>query len=268
MKNLSVFFDHVYTAARQSNKSVEEVLRFCKKWGIDLVEINCLDPEIKGAKELLCKCEIGVSCVCADLDFVNDDAEASAKKYGYAFDIAEKFNCNKVLCIPGFFKVDEATCSQFDGVCDRLNEMCCEAKKRGITVAVEDFDHSLSPCCNTAQLKELTDRIEGLGIAFDLGNFSYCKEDIAPAYELLKDKIVHLHLKDRGFKSTSDNYTHNIDGEKMYSLPVGEGDLNLGYWIKRIIADGYEGAMVIEHFSLNDQLSAIERSAQFVKSLF
>lgn len=52
----------------------------------------------------------------------------------------------------------------------------------------------------------------------------------------------------------------------MYSVPVGDGELSLGKWIKRLVSNGYEGTFTIEHFGLHYQLCAIERSAAFVKA--
>ena len=61
---LSVFYEHIFEAAQQSGKSVEECLRFAKSCGIDFLECDLwrLD-EREEVKSLLDRCGMGVSCL-------------------------------------------------------------------------------------------------------------------------------------------------------------------------------------------------------------
>ena len=58
MIKLSVFYDHVKDAARQSGKDVETVLRACRAAGITAPDINNetvqKDPAAAGLRGLLC----------------------------------------------------------------------------------------------------------------------------------------------------------------------------------------------------------------------
>ena len=72
--------------------------------------------------------------------------------------------------------------------------MCELAAEYGITVTLEDFDDSASPCCDIQGLERLMRSVPGLGFTFDTGNFAYVLEDPAEAYERLKPYVAHAHV--------------------------------------------------------------------------
>lgn len=270
MSKISVFYEHICCAAYQSGKTVEEVLALAKSWGIDCLEINYndlkADPE--GMHALLDKFGLSISCMCLDMNFAGETKEQSEMKCADAAETAHAFRCKTILCIPGLYIPGEDKDVQNRKFLDGLGTMCKAGAKYGITVTIEDYDNSLSPCVNIVGMKYLSDKIEGLKITFDTGNFLYSGDDTDAAYEKFKDKIVHCHLKDRSARPT-DLCAKQLDasGNAMYTTVVGEGEMEIGRRIKRMLSDGYTGAFVIEHFGLDDRLTAIQRSAEYVKNV-
>ncbi len=66
-----------------------------------------------------------------------------------------------------------------------------------ITVVIEDFDDRNSPIASVSGMKWFAEQVPGLCFTFDTGNFIIHGEDIFAAWEELKDKVVHVHCKDR-----------------------------------------------------------------------
>ncbi len=272
MNKLSTFYKHISEAAAKQGWDIETAMKQVKSYGVDYVEIQYgpdFDAEETGA--LLERCRMQTACVCANFDFLHDSRELSAEKYQRVFEAAKTLACNKVLCIPGMMDEERDHAEQMACFAERITEMCEVAKAWGITVLVEDFDNEKSPCCKMADLKYLLEHVPGLQFAFDTGNFRYCREELGEAYELLKKYVAHVHLKDRGETApkgeSEPDFIRDTAGDPIYTTPVGDGDLKLKMWIRRLIEDGFEGIFVLEHFGAKDQNAYIRRSAENVTAV-
>ena len=169
------------------------------------------------------------------------------------------FGAGNVLVLPGCFEdgEDEATCLR--KIYDGLEAVCRKAKDYAIDVTIENFGIKNSPNGPAAGCLACLDAVEGLQFAFDTGNFSCYGEDPHAAYERLRGRISFVHLKDR---------PAGPDGvDPQVEAPTGDGALDLGRLVRRMIADGYAGAFAVEHFGHPDQESAMRRSAAFCRRL-
>jgi len=84
---------------------------------------------------------------------------------------------------------------------------------------------------------------------FDFANFVQCKQDTLEAYELLKDYITYVHIKDAIWES----------GEVV--VP-GTGDGNLKKIFAALDEAGYEGFLSLEpHLANFSALSSLEKNA-------
>ena len=83
--------------------------------------------------------------------------------------------------------------------------------------------------------------------AFDFANFVQCGEDTAECWELLKEHVVYIHIKD-AVKSNNEN------------VLCGTGDGQIPQLLKKIIReDGYQGFLTLEpHLVLFDTLQSLE----------
>lgn len=83
--------------------------------------------------------------------------------------------------------------------------------------------------------------------AFDFANFVQCKEDTKECWEMLKEHIVYIHIKDAVY---SDNE----------NVLCGTGDGKIEELLKQAICDeGYEGFLTLEpHLVLFDTLASLE----------
>ena len=93
---------------------------------------------------------------------------------------------------------------------------------------------------NAARVSNIIDvigspRIQAL---WDPGNEVYDPDGVTPypaGYELVKDKMAHVHLKDSAV----------VDG-KAAGVPVSKGDVDFEGQFRRLIQDGYEGYVALE----------------------
>ena len=97
-----------------------------------------------------------------------------------------------------------------------MREMCVYARSKGIAPTIEDFDDSKSPIATARQMLWFAERIPELKITFDTGNFMFSGEDELTAFGLLKDRIAHVHCKDRTFSKNSGEPKAAADGRIMY----------------------------------------------------
>lgn len=271
MNRLSVFHEHIFEAAQQTALSVEECLRFAKSCGIDFLECDHWRLEQREeVKALFDRCGMGVSCIYAHFDLLNDSAEVSAQKYTALFDTARYFGAEKVLCIPGFFGEGDRA-AQLARFAQGLCSMCEAAREFGITVTVEDFDDENSPCCRTADLLYLLQNVSGLRYTFDTGNFRYCLEDAAHSYAQLKQYVAHVHCKDRSYDTANasadrSNGKPDLSGAVMFPAAVCDGVIGIPQLLRQLQADGYRGVLAIEHFGALDQRQYMARSADNIRA--
>ena len=83
-----------------------------------------------------------------------------------------------------------------------------------------------------------------------MGNFIFHGEDVLEAWELLKDKVSHVHCKDRG--------------ENFSSVAAGDGGIPIAPLIEKLKAAGYDDYLAIEHFDALQQENCIKKSAEFL----
>ncbi len=268
MNEISVFLEHIYEAAEQRGLALREALSHAAACGITQLECDSWRLADGELKPLLDRCGVGVSCIYQHFDMLNDSSEVTRQKYLSLFDIAKRYGCTRVLCIPGFSEQPQEELPRF---ILPLSEMCSAAAEYGITVTVEDFDDIKSPCCRMEWLSYLLENVPQLRYTFDTGNFRYCLEDAAQAYSQLKQYISHVHCKDRSYDSSAanadgSNGKADLFGSIMYPAVVGEGVTGMRETVQRLLEDGYSGVLAIEHFGATDQWSYMEKSAENLRS--
>jgi sugar phosphate isomerase/epimerase len=88
----------------------------------------------------------------------------------------------------------------------------------------------------------------------DTGNFLFYGEDVLEAFALLKDRIAHVHCKDR-------------QPETNASVQTGTGYISFTEIVNRLKAQNYEGFLAIEHFDVEGQEECMRGSAEFLRRL-
>ncbi len=282
---LSVFFDHILQAEEQTGKHIPVLLAEVKKAGISAVEINCTYLlEHPATLEMLETAGLQVSCI---YEFYALERGRETEKARRHIEIARKTKAGKILIVPGFFSVETeefVNCvpdrekvrfylshsEKAQRMADGLREIVEMAGSRNIadtpiTVVIEDFDDRNSPIACVSGMQWFAEQVPGLCFTFDTGNFIIHGENIFAAWEELKDKVVHVHCKDRKISSdkplqTQKNATPDIK-ECYLPAAVGEGCIPIKELVYKMKEYGYRGYLAIEHFDAADQEAYMQKSA-------
>jgi len=282
---LSVFFDHILQAEEQTGKHIPELLAEVKKAGISAVEINSTYLlKHLATLEMLETAGLQVSCI---YEFYALERGRETEKARRHIEIARKTKAGKILIVPGFFSVETeefANCvpdrekvwdylshsEKAQRMADGLREIVEMAGSRNIadtpiTVVIEDFDDRNSPIACVSGMQWFAEQVPGLCFTFDTGNFIIHGENIFAAWEELKDKVVHVHCKDRKISSdkplqTQKNATPDIK-ECYLPAAVGEGCIPIKELVYKMKEYGYRGYLAIEHFDAADQEAYMQKSA-------
>lgn len=265
-----IFYEHITEGAQQRGISVHAALERVRGYGFEGLECDLWRLENRAeTKRLFDSVGFKVISVYSGYDLPHETAARAEEKYRRHLETAAFFGAEKILCVPGFMEDADNEADCMKRTVERLNEMCAAAEEYNITVTVEDYDDIRSPCCKTAQIKYLLDSVPGLMFTFDTGNFAYCLENAAEAYDLLYKRTVHVHLKDR-LRSVCElpGGKADISGEMMYACPVGEGFIGIDKLTAQLAARGYKGDFSAEHFGAADQLEAMKISMENLKNYY
>ena len=264
---IAIFYEHILDAVKQEGMSLEAVLEAVHKMGYSGLECDyaklCDDP--KKFYETITKAGLEVSGVYKFCDFPHDINTDDLTKF---VEDVETVGSKKILCIPGFID-DEANRDDYtDKMVEGLKILCDIAERKGITVSLEDFDDIKAPFCTPMGLRMLMDRVPKIKYTYDTGNFYYCDEDELDAFELLKDRLTHVHLKDRALslRNEGEEAKPTISGKIMYPTPVGQGVIHIKEATEKALAAGYNGYFTAEHFGSTQELKYMEETMSWLKA--
>jgi len=266
---ISVFYEHILEAADQSSMSVLDVCRKAVSYGIMGVEIEDkrLMENEEGVMKILKQADLEISCIYGFFDFSHKSDIRDGIKM---VDLAKRVKAKKIMLIPGFVKGYERISFIYHRKVERmvsaLNAVSNYAKQNNITLVLEDFDDKIAPYSNISGLKYFMDHVEGIGCAFDTGNFLYSEEDSLEALPVFIHQISHVHCKDRTFKVKEGEIPkETVKGRKMYYCAVGNGCIIMKEIVAIIIESGYDDYFAIEHFGSLCQLQDMKESAQWLQ---
>jgi len=265
---VSIFMAHLSELAAQKNCSLTAALREAKRAGIDYIEADYKtvvgrEAELKAALENIGLQTGGLN---AFFDFGH---QAQPELIESVLDTAEKLGAAHVMAVPGFVAPDEDREAVRGRLAEGLNALCGAAVRRGVSVALEDFDAENAPYGRMEELNWMLRQAPGLGCCFDTGNFLFFGEDVLKAYDLVEKRIAHVHMKDIAYAPLrGETPKVAVTGKKLYPAPVGSGELPMAEIVRRLYERGYDGIYAIEHYGAGDQLLYMRRSARWLKNIF
>ena len=277
---ISVFYDHVQKACENLECSMPVMLQNLRSWGIDAVypHMRILSADDRILEEIK-NAGLTVSGLCGSARWASGFASKEDAKA--LVDMAQRCGTDNILIVPGFLPEEEAAELRNSVTATAISEFMAShesirniqaglqytvdyAATKGITVSLEDFDGLYAPYARLTQLQWWMENVPGLRFTLDTGNFAFSDEDSLTACHVLRDKIVHVHCKDRGVD------TSIVPGKFSRGLrpcAVGDGYLPMEQIISYLRATGYTGALTIEHYGVKNFAEAIRRSAAYLNSI-
>ena len=244
---VSIFCDHIRTIARQESISFAEAAARIKGIGYAGADVRVLqDPqEIKTLDSL----GFEHSCAIVDIDYSKED-QSSLEDKTVAF--MKEYGYDRLLLVAGFIPKEGLSEEALESVRQRIASFAAKGAENGFSVMVEDYDHGQSFTYNSARIDSLFAVSKDLGLVFDTGNFLFAGEEASGLVEHFRDRIGHVHLKDR------------LSPTDMKCVPVGTGCIPIAEIIKKLVVSGYSGWLTVEQFGSREMLSDSEISFQNV----
>ncbi len=228
-------------------------------------------------KKLLKDNNLVVSALCGDMGgYGFEKAEDNAdriEKTKKIVDLAVEFGTNVVTTHIGVIPEDKAN-PRYKVMLDALTECGLYAKSKGVTLAIET-----GPEKAKILLQFIEDTKGGVGVNLDPANFTMVTgQDAVEAVYILKDHIVHTHLKDGRMLDKNQDPTDvyhafaigGVDAlnacEGFIELPIGEGDVDWDNYIKALKEIGYDGFLTIEREAGDDPVKDMELAASFIRT--
>lgn len=267
---ITTFYDHAADIGRQEDISTVEAMALLKEMGITKYEVlsSGLEDSLPEVLRNFKESGTGASSLCAFFDFTSGEnaEEQITRMLGWA----DALETGRLLIIPGFYGEHDSKEEKLEKdkrLLDGVSRLVKRAAEKGIALLMEAFDSNLSPISTIAGLKGVLDAVPEIGCAFDTGNFAYNDESELEAYEVFRDKISFVHLKDRAPQKPAEggDVLKTTGGRLLYPSPVGGGCIQMDKIITRLQADGYHGDYVIEHFGTPCQLSYHRQSVQWIR---
>lgn len=228
-------------------------------------------------KKLLKDNNLVVSALCGDMGgYGFENAEDNAErieKTKKIVDLAVEFGTNVVTTHIGVIPEDKSN-PRYKVMLDALTECGLYAKSKGVTLAIET-----GPEMAKTLLQFIEDTKGGVGVNLDPANFTMVTgQDAVEAVYILKDHIVHTHLKDGRMLDKNQDPTDvyhafavgGVDAlnacEGFIELPIGEGDVDWDNYIKALKEIGYDGFLTIEREAGDDPVKDMELAASFIRT--
>lgn len=200
--------------------------------------------------------------------FFRFDRDPLDDSYQGMIDMAVKIKAGNVLFVPGFITKDDKQEEKqlLENMWTGLKKAVQYGKKQGVAVSIEDFDGLDAPYCRVNGVAEFLKNVPGLQFSFDTGNFVMYHEDEEEAFELFKDKICTVHLKDRG-RDNEHPFVICADGEKLCTVPVGDGFIHIKEIISKLKQQGYDGGLIAEMYghSAENMYDGIRKSVKWIR---
>ena len=269
-------------------KTHREGIALASKLGIQGVQIyatggdfspETLTSEQKNEyKALLLENGIAVSALCADMGGFGfekaEDNPTRVEKTKRIIDLAVEFGAKAVTTHIGVIPADK-THPVYKIMLDALTEIGLYAKERGVTMAIET-----GPEKARTLLAFIEDTKGGVGVNLDPANFTMVTgQDAVEAVYILRDHIVHTHLKDGIMHDPNQNpsdvyHAFAIGGvdalnacKGFSEVPIGEGQVDWVAYLAALKEIGYDGFLTIERECGDDPVADITSAVSFIRKL-
>lgn len=193
--------------ADEYSPEIDKQIKWLCDNGLDLLEIRGVDgtpvaditlDKAKEVKAKLDKAGIGISAIGSPAGKINikDDFDAHLEQFRHLIEIAHILEAERMRVFSFFMPEGDDPSIWHDEVVRRLNIMCDIAAEEGIVLCHENEKQIYGE--TPERCLELYEATNGrMKCVFDHANFISC--DIEPypyAYDILKDTLCYMHIKD------------------------------------------------------------------------
>ena len=245
----------LYAFADEADKFMDGQIRAMKRNGLLGLEIRGVDGEnvskisLEKAREVrkmlddngLCTWSIGSPI--GKIKTV-DNFEEHLDQYRHTLEIADILGAKNIRLFSFYMPKGENPADYRQMVIDRMGQFLDIGRGTGIALCHENekgiYGDTADRCLD---LYRTFPELKGI---FDPANFVQCGEDTLRGWEMLKDYIHYMHIKDAVYGGSV--------------VPAGKGDGNVAAIVKDYLARGGEAMTLEPHLKVFDGLKALEES--------
>lgn len=255
--------------------SVQDTFRMAADTGIHYVDLRWVnEKQIPEYREAMKATEVTVCCYISAISFFAKE-KAICKALEREMDIAAKLGAKLFMIVPYSMFIDPIKAKRMGR--NRVLEKMIQGfrlavekgKARGLEVCFETTPDELIRLSGTDDCRYVLDRVPGLGLVFDTANMLPHGDDPLASYEALKDRIVHVHLKDVALVNAKPSLFEPemaADGRLMRGTVFGNGVIPVKEIYERMRADGYSGMFAIEYIRPKSDCCSLQEHEAHLKS--
>lgn len=242
-----------------------------KDSGLEEVDMMQMEFQYYGKKEMLSAMEkYGIRCGClimAASFYTNPSAVEGEIRQG--MELAGEAGAGYLMVVPGNMDAaDREACSRLTKE-EILEQAAAHFRKAvelsgtyGIQICFENTPHAYKPFASAKDCKALLEKVPGLQLVFDTGNFRVAVKDNdeMASYRLLKKWIVRFHLKEVRIGEYA-NGEPCVGGQAIKACFPGTGVIPLQEIIRTSLEEGFDGTFAIEYTAPTDTHACGHREA-------
>ena len=244
----------------------------------DFCPENLTEADICRYRSLIAENGLTVSALCGDLGGhgfeIASEHPWRIEKTKRIIDLANKMDTSVVTTHIGVIPEDP-NAERYKVMLEAVTACGEYASAHGVTLAIETGPET-APVLNGFVRKAG----QGVGVNLDPANFVMVTgQDPAEAVLLLREKIVHTHLKDGKMLKKSDPveiYRCFAEGgiealnvaDYFLETPVGEGHVDFAAYLSALRQVGYDGFLTIERETGADPAADIRKAADYIRNGF
>jgi len=155
------------------------------------------------------------------------------------------------------FVPHDTKAARYATLVDRIRNLCDELGEMGLTLVMETGQETAE------QLLDFIDAIgrTNIGVNFDPANMIlYGVGEPSEAVTLLKDRIVHVHMKDA-------TWSDNPGKTWGQDVVLGTGDVDIPRIVSKLKAQGYTGPLAIEREAGDRRVADIREAIALLESI-
>jgi sugar phosphate isomerase/epimerase len=276
------------------NESLDTILPLVKEFGVKYIELwgsnlemrsdipihkyVFSDKNIKKAEKQLEKAGCRVSCLTYgignDPDYYKD-LDAYKREFNVAIETASYFGAKVINHYST--NICKSIKPDFDLLHRYWDEAVEKAESAGIVLALEN--EAMDVTCLPENVLMLIEEFNSPSFKtnFDATNYYHSGNEAFPyAYDLLKDHIAYVHIKngrryikefcpDPGWIGV-EPFTQSMSGNLIYYTKTKDGVLNMHGLLRQLAFDGYEGFCTLEpHTTRENSIEAIMEEISYMK---
>lgn len=245
----------LYAFADEASKQMEGQVAAMLRNGLDGLEIRGVDgvnvsniplEKAKEVRRMMDDNGLQVWSVGSPIGKVklDEDFQAHLERYRHTLDIANILGSKNIRLFSFYMPKGENPALYRQQVIDRMGQILEIGRGTGITFCHENekgiYGDTADRCLD---LHQSLPELKGI---FDPANYVQCNEDTLRAWEMLKNYIHYLHIKDA-----------LPDGSVV---PAGKGHGNVAVIIKNYLAQGGTAVTLEPHLKIFDGLKELEES--------